>query len=147
MPSDEPGQAYVVGAVDDQPWHGLESRAAQQRDLNHHDARQVLEPDGYPAEDMGMGYGLELPELRRIAEDHGGQRRPIDPALGDDFGPAVRNGPERRSVGSDHVVTDGVGIDGVHTQFLEHPTNGALSGTDSAPELHATVLTNHDGSL
>lgn len=90
------------------------------------------------AEDMGVSYSLEFSERVLIGEYDPAQIRSVDLTTPDDMGPTCRHFLERRSIAPQHLVTDGISVDGLESILSQDPAHSALSAPD-APADHPTM--------
>jgi hypothetical protein len=115
----------------------------QYRDLHYYGHFDLLHPGSDPAEDMGVCDRLQRSEFLRIIEDDGGETTAIDLFAFDGVGPPSRHLRERRAIGLQHLMSDGVSVDRMDTMGLEKTPHLALARSQAAAEDPSTLLRTH----
>lgn len=143
-PTDHSLQTNIIPTVDHDPLPVRSQRVSQHRDLHHDGPVDILHSGADLAEDMGVCDRLQGSQFLPVVEDDGGEGATGDLALFDDLGPPSSYLVERWTIGPQHLMSNGIGVDGVDTLALQELSNQALPRSQPSAQDPSALLRTHE---
>lgn len=137
-------QLDLIPAIDDDPAPAGPEGVIQYRDFHYHVGIDFLHSGLDRVEDMGVCDRLQSSELTLFGENDGRQGTTVDLAAVDNLGPSLDDLFERRSIGAEDLVPDAVGVDGMHTMFIEKLPYLTLARGEPTTEDPSMLLRTHE---